>query len=146
MRCRRISTGPPRPDRRRDDRGAATVIAVLFTVALLAVAGLVIDGGYALGAKRQAMNTAEQAARVGADALSPSALRDGRTQVDPRQAVAAARSYLQSVGAEGQVSVNGGEVTVTVVDRQETALLSAVGVDSIPVEATSTARSIDQDG
>lgn len=119
---------------------------VLFTVALLAVAGLVIDGGYALGAKRKAMNTAEQAARVGADALSPSALRNGRTLVDPARAVTAARSYLQSVDADGTVSVNAGEVTVTVIARQKTALLSAVGVDSIPVEATSTARSIDQDG
>lgn len=146
MPWRRTRTGPARRTHRRDDQGAAMPFVVLFTVALLAVAGLVIDGGYALGAKRQAMNTAEQAARVGADALSPSALRDGRTQVDPQQAAAAARSYLQSVGAEGQVSVNGGEVTVTVVGRQETALLSAVGVDSIPVEATSTARSVDQDG
>ena len=52
-----------------DERGASTVFIVLFTVAMLAVAGLVIDGGYALGAKREAMNSAEQAARAGADAL-----------------------------------------------------------------------------
>ena len=59
---------------------------VLFTVALLAIAGLVIDGGYALGAKREAMNNAEQAARAGADALNQGALRDGQTMVDPGRA------------------------------------------------------------
>ena len=68
------------------------MFVVLFTVALLAVAGLVIDGGYALGAKREAMNSAEQAARAGADALDQGSLRDGDTRVDPGRAVAAAQA------------------------------------------------------
>ncbi|MCB0905710.1 MAG: hypothetical protein KDB63_01165 [Nocardioidaceae bacterium] len=114
-------------------------------MALLAVAGLVIDGGYALGAKRAAMNDAEQAARVGADALNEGALRDGQTMVDPGRAVTAAQAYLNSVGADGTVSVSGGEVTVTVTGQQDTKLLSAVGVNQIPVKATATALSIDQD-
>lgn len=139
------TTRRPRPSRRRDERGASTVFVVLFTVALLAVAGLVIDGGYALGAKRAAMNDAEQAARVGADALNEGALRDGQTMVDLGRAVTAAQAYLNSVGAHGTVSVNGGEVTVTVTGQQDTKLLSAVGVSQIPVKATATALSIDQD-
>lgn len=118
---------------------------VLFTVTLLAVAGLVIDGGYALGAKREAMNEAEQAARAGADALNQGALRDGTIQVDPGKAVTAAQNYLNSIGATGTVHVKGGEVTVTVSTQQKTAILSAVGVDSIPVKASATALSIDQD-
>lgn len=129
----------------RDERGAATIFVVLFTLALLAVAGLVIDGGYALGAKREAMNTAEQAARAGADSLNQGALRDGQTVVDPGRAVNAAQSYLGQVGAQGTVGIAGGEVTVTVTSRQDTKLLSAVGVGSIPVRATATALSIDAD-
>jgi Flp pilus assembly protein TadG len=131
--------------RQREERGASTAIVVLFTVALLAVAGLVIDGGYALGAKREAMNSAEQAARAGADALDQGALRDGEAKVDPGRAVAAAEGYLVSVGAQGSVSVNGGEVSVTVTAHQDTTILTAVGVGSIPVRATATARSIDED-
>lgn len=127
------------------ERGAATVFVVLFTLALLAVAGLVIDGGYALGAKREAMNTAEQAARAGADALDQGALRDGQTMVNVGQAVDAAQNYLNLLGAHGRVDVDGGEVTVTVTARQDTTLLSAVGVDSIPIEASATAVSIDAD-
>lgn len=127
------------------EQGAVTVFVVLFTVALLAVAGLVIDGGYALGAKRQAMNHAEQAARAGADALDPAALRDGRTVVDGSRAADAAQQYLALVGARGTVDVVGGEVTVTVTSRQDTTMLSAVGVTSIPISASATALSIDAD-
>lgn len=129
----------------RDERGASSLIVVLFAVALLAVAGLVIDGGYALGAKREAMNSAEQASRAGADALNQGSLRDGETKVDPGRAVAAAQSYLHSVGAQGTVTVNGGEVSVTVTAHQDTKILTAVGVGSIPVKATATATSIDED-
>jgi len=128
---------------RPEEGGAATIFVVLFTVALLAVAGLVVDGGYALAAKRAAMNHAEQAARAGADALNQGALRDGRTIVDPGRAVHAAQAYLALVGAHGSVGIDGGEVTVTVTDRQETVLLSAVGVGALPVSATATALSID---
>lgn len=127
------------------EQGAVTVFVVLFTAALLAVAGLVIDGGYALGAKRQAMNHAEQAARAGADALDPAALRDGQTVVDASRATDAAQQYLAQVGARGTVDVVGGEVTVTVTSRRDTTLLSAVGVTSIPISASATALSIDAD-
>lgn len=131
--------------RHRDERGAVTAYVVLFTVALIAVAGLVIDGGYALGARREAMNQAEQAARAGADALDQGALRSGHTYVDPNRAVGAAQSYLAQVGAHGSVSVNGGRVTVTVSKKQKTTLLAAVGVGSMPVKATATALSINED-
>jgi Flp pilus assembly protein TadG len=129
----------------RDERGISTLFVVLFATAMLAVAGLVIDGGYALGAKREAMNQAEQAARVGADALDQAALRSGTTRVDPGQAVAVAQAYLNQVGARGSVAVNGGEVTVTVTGSQDTTILSAVGVTSLPIKATATALSIDED-
>lgn len=135
----------PRTPRVRDERGVSTLFVVFFAIAMLAVAGLVIDGGYALGAKRAAMNQAEQAARVGADALDQGALRDGTTQVNRGSAVAAAQAYLDRVGATGSVRVNGGEVTVVVTARQDTAILSAVGVTGIPVGATATAVSIDED-
>lgn len=129
----------------RDARGVAALVVVLLTTALLSVAGLVIDGGYALSARRAAMAQAEQAARAGADALNVGALRDGTVQVDPERAAGAARSYLRSVGAVGTVSVNGGEVSVTVTSTSDTVLLSAVGVPSLPVEVTAAAESIDED-
>ena len=134
-----------RATRRRTECGAAAAVVVLFTVALMAVAGLVIDGGYALGAQRRAMNTAEQAARAGADALDEAALRDGEVRVDPASAKAAAQRYLDSVDAHGSVDVNGDRVTVTVTAEQHTTLLSAVGIGSLQINASATATSIDED-
>jgi hypothetical protein len=132
--------------RLRDEHGAAsTGMVVVLGVALLVVGGLVIDGGYTLGARREAMNQAEQAARAGSDALNEGSLRDGTIRVDPGRAVAAANAYLARVGAHGRVSVNGDEVTVTVTSRQDTKILSIVGVGSFPVKATASAVSIDED-
>ena len=123
--------------RRTDEAGVASVVLVLFTVAFLVVAGVVIDSGYAMAARRQAMHHAEQAARVGSDALNRGALRDGVTQVDPGRARNRAQAYL--------ASVTGGEVTVTVTGEQDTKILSAVGIGSIPFEATATGLSINED-
>lgn len=131
--------------RNLDQRGVSALVVVLLTTALFSVAGLVIDGGYALSARKEAMTQAQQAARAGADALSVGALRDGTVRVDPERAAAAARSYLRSVSAEGTVSVNGDEVSVTVTSTSDTVMLSAVGVPSLPVEVTATAESIDED-
>ena len=121
------------------------MVVVFLAVALLAGAGLVIDGGYALADRRQAMHQAEQTARVASDKLSEAGLRSGATLVDDGQARAAAQSYLSTVGARGTVTITGGRVTVTVRDDYRPAILSMVGVDSIDVAATATAVSIDND-
>lgn len=130
---------------RRDERGAATVVVVFLAVALLAGAGLVIDGGYALADRRHAMNQAEQTARVASDKISEAGLRDGATLVDDAQARAAAQAYLTTVGARGTVTIAGDRVTVTVRDNYRPAIMSMVGVGSIDVAATATATSIDND-
>ncbi len=129
----------------REERGAATVVVVFLAVALLAGAGLVIDGGYALAGRRRAMNQAEQTARVASDQLSEAGLRSGATHVDDGQARAAAQAYLTTVGARGTVTITSGRVTVTVRDDYQPAILSMVGVGSIDVAATATAVSVDND-
>jgi len=129
----------PAPSRREaayaagTDDGAVAMFVVVITVALLAMAGLVIDGGYALAARQEAANTAEQAARVGADALS---------RIDPAQAAAAARGYLSAAGHVGDVDVSGDTVTVTVRVSKRTAILSAVGINAIAVTGRATARGL----
>lgn len=130
----------------RDERGAITVFVVIIFIALIAMAGLVIDGGSALATKRRAMNTAEQAARVGADALDPASLRSGQPVVAPSRAISAAQAYLDKVGAEGTVGVDGGTVTVTVTATYDTAMLSAIGVNRMTVTSKASAVSINEDG
>lgn len=132
--------------RRLGERGSVTVAMPFIAIMVFVSAGLVIDGGYTLAAKRRAMGHAEQAARVGSDALDQGALRDGRTVVNPGKARAAAQSYLDSVGASGSVSVAGGTVTVTVTDTQDMTLLTVAGMSSLTVTATGSATSINEDG
>ena len=142
-------TGPAPLRRRRHnvhrgECGSATVFVIFLAVSLLAGAGLVIDGGYALAARRAAVNHAEQAARVAADQLSEPALRDGTVRVDAGRARDAALDYLHAAGADGTVDINADRVTVTVTGTYQPVLLSVVGVDQISIGATATATSVDQ--
>ena len=69
---------PSRWQRRRreeDDRGSITAYLLITTVAIFALAGLVLDGGAALAAHGRAADVAQQAARAGADALDETSLR-----------------------------------------------------------------------
>ena len=117
-----------------------TAFVVIFTMALLAMAGLVIDGGLALAAKVQAIDEAQAAARAGAQAIDiPLYRATGQVTLEPTQAVADAQRYLAATGHRGTVSVTGDEVTVVVRASQATQILSVVGIDPIGVSGTGSA-------
>ena len=131
------------PQGGQGERGAVTAIVAVFFVALLAVAALVYDGGRAITAKRRAINQAEQAARAGARALDPAALRAGQAErVDAAAARQQASAFLDSVGASGTVAVRGATVEVTVTFRQPTLLLGLVGLDSFSGTGSADAVSV----
>ena len=128
--------------RARGEDGFVSLYVVVLTVGLLAMAGLVIDGGNALAAREQAADTAQQAARAGADALSPDSLRAGNPNelaATPAAAQSAANRVLASDGVTGTVTVAGDNVTVTVVVHKATTILSAVGVTQLSGTATASA-------
>ena len=117
-----------------------TAFVVIFTMALLAMAGLVLDGGLALAAKVQAIDDAQAAARAGAQAIDiPTYRASGQITLDPAQAAADAERYLAAAGHTGTVSVNGEQVTVTVTITQATQILSIAGVDHLTETGTGTA-------
>ena len=128
----------------RSDGGAITTFAVLLLVALMALLGLVVDGGSALLAHQSAETEAEQAARAGAGALSVEALRDGAVQLDNQAAVAVAEGFAAAAGHPGTATVANGVVTVRIRYRVPTAILGIVGIRSLPVSAT--ASSFDLEG
>ena len=124
-----------------DERGSVSLIMVIFTVALFAMAGLVIDGGLALDARGRAVDLAQQAARAGAGAISPDSLR-GRSpdlQVDASAATQQAQRVLTLAGATGEVTVSGDMVTVTAHVHQRAVLLAAFGVSDLTASANATA-------
>lgn len=127
----------------RDEQGMVTATVVIFTVTLLAVAGLVFDGGNLLTAKRRAINEAEAAARAGAQALDLSSLRGGGVVVvDPIAAEDRAKDYLARVGHEGTVSVEGATVRVEVSFVEELSILGAFGLDPRTVKGVGVARAV----
>jgi hypothetical protein len=117
-----------------------TAFVVIFTLALLAMAGLVFDGGLALAAKVHAIDEAQAAARAGAQAIDiPLYRRSGTITLDPAQAVADAQGFLSAAGEHGTVTVTGETVTVTVTITQPTQILSIVGVDQMTVSGAGSA-------
>jgi Flp pilus assembly protein TadG len=123
------------------DRVSLTLMMAVLMVALLALAGLVVDGGRKLNESAGAYAVAQEAARAGAGMVSRSAAyRSGTFEVDPAQALAAARAYLAASGHTGTVSLDGTDrirVTVTVTER--TLVLSLIGIDTMSATATAVA-------
>lgn len=114
----------------------------LIMVGFMVMAGLVIDGGAAIAARGRAADLAEQAARAGANALSPSSLRGPSPtdlSLDPAAAQAAATRVLALADATGQVQVSGLQVRVTAHVPRHAVILSAVGVNDLTGTATATA-------
>src|SRR5436309_15064530 len=110
--------------RGRGDGGSVTAFVVVFTMALLAVAGLVVDGGYMLAGRRAAFDEAEAAARAGAQAVDEDALRQGgAVVVQPDEARQRVADYLARTGHEGTVEVNGDSVTVHIRVTQQLTIL-----------------------
>lgn len=125
------------------EAGQVTAFVVVFTVAIIFVAGLVVDGGALLTTKRRAINTAEQAARAGAQALSIDQLRaTGVQTLDPDRAAAATRDYLAATGHHGTVTVDDTRVTVTVAIAQRPLILGIGGLRTVTVTGQAAARNV----
>jgi hypothetical protein len=102
----------------------------------------VFDGGRLLGARLEAADHAENAARAGAQHVL--AVRDGAWRLDPSEAQRGALAYLTSVGVHGSVLIIGEEISVTAVVERDMTLLSVVGIGHKSVAATRTARPVDR--
>jgi hypothetical protein len=127
----------------RDEVGQVTVFVVGVVVALIAVAGLVFDGGNILAAHRRADNEAAGAARAAAQEVSASSLLGaGSVAIDPNRVQAAVDSYLAPTGHHGVASVDGDRVTVTITFDQPLQILGVVGVISSSIRGQGTAHAV----
>jgi Flp pilus assembly protein TadG len=120
-----------------------TPFVVLLSVVLVAVAGLVLDAGMAISAKVRALDTAQSAARAGAQQLDLYAYRTrGVARLDTGRAASAARSWLAAAGVQGDASATATTVTVNVRRTSRTQILQIVGVRSLSVSASATATAV----
>ena len=147
------SSGPGQPGSReramiqRDgddaDRGSLTLMLAVLFVALLALAGVVIDGGAKLTAAENAAAVAQEAARAGAGMVNEAtAHANGSFVVDQDQAIAAANGYLSAAGYAGAAAPGPGndEIKVTVHVSAPTKVLSIIGIDTINATGQATAN------
>ena len=134
---------PRRADPRRRERGSGAVFAIFFTMIILVLAGLVIDGGTALSMREQVADIAAEAARKVAGNIDQGALRAGVIQIDAGSCTTLADQVTAAYGA-GTVTgctVTGRDVTVTVEMTYRPLLLGLVQPDlTLTASAAATAH------
>jgi len=122
------------------DGGQITAFVVVMAVALILLAGLVLDGGLTLAARERAIGLAQEAARAGAQGINLAVYRQsGNLVLSASLAVADAQRYLASTGSQGTVQVTGNLVTVTVTITQRMQILDAAGLSAVTVHASASA-------
>ena len=130
---------------RREETGSTSVFAICVAAVLMLLAGLCVYGGRVLNARATLTDTAEQAARAGAQKVQLGGLRQsGAVTLDPAAARAAATTYLASTGSAGaasaSVTTTGDTVTVTAEEDVPTFMLSLVGMSTVHITVTGSAE------
>lgn len=129
--------------RRYDEGGQLSAFVVALALPLVLVAGLVVDGGSVLAAHQQAVASAFEAARAGAQSIDIDALRSsGAVTLDQSKARSQALAYLAASGESGTVAVQGADVTVTVTLRHPLTVLSLLGLGPVAVSGSATATAV----
>jgi len=123
------------------ERGSITLMLLVLFVGLIALAGIVIDGGAKLNQAENANAIAQEAARAGAGMVNQGvALSTGAFTVDQNQALAAAQQYLATHGYQGSVSPVGTQsIQVNVTVSAPTHVLSIIGIDTMSSTGSATA-------
>lgn len=127
----------------RDERGAAAVLVAVFLLGLVAVSGLVADGGLLLAERRSLQNLADAAAAAGAMQLDEAAYRAsaGSVSLDEQAAERAAASYLQAArDVDYRVLTGTAQVEVRASRAAATAFLGVLGIRAVTVHARATAQ------
>jgi len=128
---------------RRDDAGFVALFTVAVAVALIWLLAIVLDGGRWMRAQSNTFGTAAAAARTGAQEIDEASVLLGELQLNEAAAEAAASEYLAERGLDGEVTVDGLEVTVTAIGTVDFQLLP---LGSVTVEETATARATRERG
>lgn len=111
-------------------------------LALVVVIAWVVDGGGQILAQQRAMTLAQDAARVGANAVSGHVVATGTVAIDVTAARSAALDYIAAAGESGTASVIANTITVTVTASYDTIFAIFPGLETLRAEATASARLI----
>jgi Flp pilus assembly protein TadG len=127
-----------------EDDGQVMILVAILMVGLIAVVGLVTDGGMVFTQRRDLQNVADAAALAGASQIDQSAYRasaGATVSLDQSAAYTAAVGYLeQEGGLNYAVDVAPGGVDVSVSRRATTGFLRVLGIDGVEISASASAE------
>ena len=103
-------------DRRRDERGAATLFVLGLCVAVLFIGGLSVDFWRLIAARRSLAAMADAAAAAGASGLDEASLRSGGSDLDPNLAHDLAVDSLAHADANARIAESTVDTTNQFVD------------------------------
>jgi len=134
----------PHRGRLREDRGGLGVFLIVLVVSVIALAGLVVDGGGILAGRRLAYDAASQAAQAGSQAVDVESIRMGvpSPRLDPGTAHANAMAVLAGAGVTGTATIVGDSITVTATTTVDMQILGPFGVGAKTVTGTASARAV----
>lgn len=132
------------------ERGSVTLFLAIAVLGLLAVAGLVVDGGAKVRAAQRADRLAAEAARAAGQAVDRSAVLAGTSvRVDVRDALSAARAYLTAAGqgdaaiaGTAEVAQDGRSIRVSTSATSQTIFLGLIGVSELTVHGSASVNLI----
>lgn len=131
--------------RRPDQRGSAlTTGAVLLVTVFTLILGIAVDVSGQIQTRRQAFDVAAQAARIAGQQLDADRFLNagGTLQLSNTNARKAALSYIEHAGMTGTVTIDGTHITVSATVQYTPAVLSIVGIKTLPVTGTADARAV----
>ena len=125
-----------------NEGGQIIVLVAILMVGLVAVVGLVTDGGLVFSQRRDLQNVADAAALAGAMQIDQDAYRaSGAVALDEPAARQAAEEYL---AAESNISysvlVRPARVEVSVSRHASTGFLKVIGIDGFEISANASAE------
>jgi hypothetical protein len=119
-------------------------LVLILAVAMVIIAGVVVDGDGKTQTLQQALTIAQGAARAGTNAATGNAVNGDAFTLSSDAAITAAENYLHDTAATGTAQVTGDQVIVTVNLTYTPKILGDFGIGPIPVHATAAAELIDQ--
>jgi Flp pilus assembly protein TadG len=125
-----------------DQSGQAIVLVTILMVGLVAVVGLVTDGGLVFSQRRDLQNVADAAALAGAMQIDEGVYRaSGEVLLDEPAARQAAVQYLEAEGGVSySVVVGPTQVEVSVSRQASTGFLRMVGINAVEISAKASAE------
>lgn len=127
---------------RRRQRGSFSAFMVIMIVSLVALSGLVFDGGRLVGTYLEMSDDAQNAARIGTQSLV--SIRAGDPEIDPAQAHRGMSNYLKQQGHDASVYVTEESITVEIRKHVPMRVLNMFGISGRTISVQRTVYMVSQ--